>query len=112
MMSIYEDFPIDHDIWNVSNPQTVRAEYHRIFKVFIQNIKLNTGSDSEIYLSSRKNKKYMVFNGYKMIHFGDIRYQDYTKHQDEKRRERYFKRFHKFESGVYTPFYLSLTLLW
>ena len=43
--------------------------------------------------SNRKNKKYVVTlkNG-KMIHFGDSRYEDFTTHQDWKRRMRYRKR--------------------
>ena len=42
-----------------------------------------------IQLSSRKDKKYMVLdpNTNKMIHFGQMGYEDYTKHHDEKRRK-------------------------
>ena len=111
-MSIYEDFPHDSKIWNVSNPETVRDNYHRLYKPFIHQIKLQTGSDAEIYPSSRKNKKYMVFNGVNMTHFGDIRYQDFTKHQDEERRQRYLKRFNKHNNSPYSPYQLSLFLLW
>ena len=36
--------------------------------------------------STRKNKKYMIMNDdHNYIHFGDLRYEDYTKHQDLKR---------------------------
>jgi hypothetical protein len=43
--------------------------------------------------STRKNKKYMILNDdNKYIHFGDSRYQDFTKHQDEERRKRYLDR--------------------
>jgi hypothetical protein len=45
-----------------------------------------------VHVSSRKDKKYMVFDGHKMIHFGQMFYEDYTKHKDEKRRENYIKR--------------------
>ncbi len=31
----------------------------------------------------------------KYIHFGDLRYQDYTKHQDNERRKRYIGRANK-----------------
>ena len=35
--------------------------------------------------STRKNKKYMIMNDdHKYIHFGDNRYEDFTKHQDLK----------------------------
>jgi hypothetical protein len=33
----------------------------------------------------------------KYIHFGDLRYEDYTKHQDEERRKRYIGRAKKGE---------------
>jgi len=40
--------------------------------------------------STRKNKKYMIMNDdHKYIHFGDLRYEDYTKHQDLKRLNNY-----------------------
>ena len=33
--------------------------------------------------STRKNKKNMIMNDdHKYLHFGDLRYEDYTKHQD------------------------------
>ena len=48
------------------------------------------------FKSSAKNKKYSVYvmkNGKKtLIHFGDSRYSDFTKHKDPKRRENYLKR--------------------
>jgi TFIIF-interacting CTD phosphatase-like protein len=48
------------------------------------------------FKSSAKNKKMSVFvmkNGKKkLIHFGDTRYQDFTTHKDEKRRQNYLKR--------------------
>ena len=42
--------------------------------------------------STRKNKKYMILNdNNKYIHFGDSRYQDFTKHQDLNRLKKLFK---------------------
>jgi len=38
-----------------------------------------------IYESTRKNKKYMVWNGDKFIHFGAMGYSDFTKHHDQTR---------------------------
>ena len=111
-MSIYNDFPINHQIWNVSDPKIVRDNYHRLYKDQIKRIKQLTGADSEIYPSSHKHKKYMVFNGVNMSHFGDIRYEDYTKHQNEIRRQKYLKRFNKHHKSPYSPYQLSLLLLW
>ena len=66
-----------------------------------------------IHESSRKDKKYMVFDGHKMIHFGQMFATDYTKHLDDRRRINFRKRNWRWE---YTPQYsasnLSFTLLW
>ena len=49
----------------------------------------------------------------KLIHFGDMRYEDYTKHKDIKRRERFRQRNKYWESSYFwTPAYLSWYLLW
>ena len=67
--------------------------------------------------STRKNKKYMIMNdNNKLVHFGDLRYQDYTKHQDEERRKRYIGRATKikgnWKSDKYSPNNLAINLLW
>ena len=69
---------------------------------------------NEIHPSSRADKKYMVFNGYKMIHFGAFpKYEDHTKHKDEKRRNNFRKRNHRWANApVYSPRFLSWYLLW
>ena len=66
-----------------------------------------------IYVSSRKDKKYMVFDGHKMVHFGQMGYVDATKHQDLDRIQRFKKRNWKWQySPEYTPAWLSWFLLW
>ena len=66
-----------------------------------------------VHESSRKDKKYMVFDGHKMIHFGQNGASDYTKHLDPKRRMNFRKRNWRWE---YTPQYtasnISFVLLW
>ena len=66
-----------------------------------------------VHESSRKDKKYMVFDGRTMIHFGQMFYQDYTKHLDPKRRMNFRNRNWRWE---FTPKYsasnLSFNLLW
>jgi len=46
--------------------------------------------------SKAKNKKFSVYvmkdGKKKLIHYGDQRYEDFTQHKDEKRRESYLKR--------------------
>lgn len=101
-MSIYDDFPKNHEIWSVSHPEIVRYKYEKIYK----------RPQSDIHLSSRKNKKYMVFNGQKMVHFGDIRYQDFTKTSNVQKRQNYHKRFNKIDNNPYSHYNLSKFLLW
>ena len=64
--------------------------------------------------STRKNKKYMILNDdNKYIHFGDSRYEDYTKHLDENRRKKFLHRNAKWANAEpYTPAWLSYYLLW
>ena len=116
MQNIYDKFPKDNPIWLVSDPEIVEQNY-KYYKLFyaplFKTIKNMTGQDSELLLSNRKNKKYMVFNGFTYSHFGDLRYQDYTKHKDEARRMRYLKRFNKVDDhNPFSPYSLSYYLLW
>ena len=46
----------------------------------------------QIIKSWRKNKKFAIRTPYGWIHFGDIRYEDYTQHKDLKRRAAYLRR--------------------
>ncbi len=67
--------------------------------------------------STRKNKKYMIMNDdHKFIHFGDLRYEDYTKHQDLKRLNNYLSRATKikgnWKTDKYSPNNLAINLLW
>jgi hypothetical protein len=67
--------------------------------------------------STRKNKKYMIMNDdHNYIHFGDLRYEDYTKHKDKTRRTNYLRRT-KFMRGEwkknkYSANNLSRNILW
>jgi hypothetical protein len=66
-----------------------------------------------VHESSRKDKKYMVFNNERMVHFGSSRYEDWTKHHDENRRLRFLKRNHRWAFAPrYSPAWLSYWLLW
>jgi len=46
----------------------------------------------DIVDSWRQNKKYAVYYNHKWIHFGDLRYDDYTLHRDLDRRHNYRSR--------------------
>ena len=75
------------------------------------------GYDKEVYLSSKKDKKYMLQdpNG-KWVHFGQLGYEDYTKHKNEQRRNNYLNRATnmrgKWKDNPYSPNNLSIHLLW
>jgi hypothetical protein len=73
------------------------------------------GDDVVLYISDRKNKKYMILEPKteKWMHFGDIRYEDFTYHGDKNRRERFQIRNHKWsKEPKYSPSYMAYYLLW
>ena len=66
-----------------------------------------------IHESSRKDKKYMVFDGNKMVHFGQMGYEDASKHHDLERVNKFRKRNWKWQfEPKYSPAWLSWFLLW
>jgi hypothetical protein len=66
-----------------------------------------------VHESSRKDKKYMIFDGHKMIHFGQMFYEDATKHHDERRIINFRNRNHKWANApIYSAAWLSYNLLW
>ena len=85
------------------------------FKTVNDNAKRLYGK--EVFVSTRKNKKFMIMNdNNKWIHFGQLGYEDFTKHLDEQRRELYLKRASKlkgdWKTNIYSPNLLSIVLLW
>lgn len=92
------------EINKYSNPKTVYKNAKQLY-----------GNDVEIQLSSNPKKKYMIYDPYneKWVHFGEYGYEDYTKHQDEERRERFLKRNAKWKnSKPYTSSFMSYYILW
>jgi hypothetical protein len=67
-----------------------------------------------------KNKKFAVETPRGWVHFGDIRYKDFTQHRDQVKRKRYLKRAagivdqygRKTINNVYSPNYWSARVLW
>ena len=90
-------------ICEVSNPEIVLKQLKKYY-----------GDDVDLYFSSSKNKKYMVFDEEgKKVHFGDLLYPDYTKHKDKQRRDNFRNRNKKWkDADKYTPAHLSFYLLW
>lgn len=91
------------DIENYSNPSKVRELADKYL-----------GKDTPLYFSTRKDKKYMVQNPEgKWIHFGQLGFSDYTKHMNERRRDLFRKRNHRWANAdKWTPAFLSYYLLW
>ena len=66
-----------------------------------------------IEISTRKDKKYMIIHNGKKVHFGEMGYEDFTKHRDLHRAELFKKRNAKWaEAEKYSPAFLSYHLLW
>lgn len=87
-----------------SNPDVVQQKAYKIL-----------GKNAKIHISPRKNKKYKILNPntYKYIHFGEIGYEDATKHNDPIRINKFKNRNRRWKDAEqYTPAYLSYYLLW
>ena len=66
-----------NEICEVSDPELV-----------LKQLKKHYGNEVDLYISTSKHKKYMVFDEKgKKIHFGSIIHEDYTKHQDKQRKK-------------------------
>lgn len=105
----YHDKDKYQQLLKVSNPQ----------KVVENAIKYFNDPNIQVYLSTHKNKKYMVVNKDNMhkVNFGDIRYSDFTKkHNDIKRREAYLNRAYNIRGNwidnKYSRNNLAINLLW
>lgn len=76
------------------------------------------GKDVALELSNKKDKKYMVYNPNtkKWVHFGQMGYEDFTKHKDPKRRKNYLTRTASmkgdWKDDKYSANNLSRNILW
>jgi hypothetical protein len=74
------------------------------------------GKTAKLYPASKKQKKYRIWNGDKWINFGQLGYQDYTRHKDKTRRRSYLARSRKirgdWKRNKYSPNNLSIHILW
>lgn len=72
------------------------------------------GKDVDLYLSTRKDKKFMVISPEgKRIHFGQKGYEDWHSHKDPTRRERFRIRNAKWANApMYSPAHLAYYVLW
>lgn len=93
-------------IKNFSNPK----EAQRKAKKYL-------GKNTELFLSTRKDKKYMVQSpDNKFVHFGAMGYSDFTKTKDKEKQNAYLKRATKikgnWKGNKYSPNNLAIHILW
>jgi len=71
-----------NQIREVSNPEVVLKQLKKYY-----------GDEVDLYSSTSKHKKYMVFDEQgKKMHFGSIIHEDYAKHKDKQRRDNFRNR--------------------
>jgi hypothetical protein len=76
------------------------------------------GEDAILFASPKIDKKYRIYNpnNGKWVDFGQMGYEDFTKHKDPIRRERYLQRATKMKGNwaenAYSPNNLSIHILW
>jgi hypothetical protein len=105
-MSFQQRFPEDNAIWDYSNPHTAQMKATQIY-----------GQNAILYRSKAKNKKYAIVNpAGKIVNFGQMGYEDFTKHKDPVRRLNYLTRTAnmkgKWKDDGYSANNLSRNILW
>ena len=87
-------------------------------RIVFKKAKEYLGKDVIIRLSDKPAKKYMVFSPdtHKWVYFGQMGYEDFTKHQDPIRRNNYLRRTENmkgnWKQNIYSPNNLSRNILW
>jgi hypothetical protein len=105
--NIKKEFAPHSEIWHWSNPEKAQENAYKYL-----------GKNAELFKSNKKDKKYMIFDPdlNKMVHFGQLGYEDFTKHEDENRRENYLKRTENmkgdWKSNPYSANNLARNILW
>jgi hypothetical protein len=94
-------------IWKYSNPIAAQRMAHKYL-----------GPKATLYRSKTKNKKYAIIDpkNNKLVNFGEMGYEDYTKHKDKSRRKNYLRRSSKikgtWKKNKYSANNLSRHVLW
>jgi len=106
-MSVESRFPKTNKIWNYSNPRLAQRNAYRYL-----------GRSAILYRSKKREKKYTVKvpESNKIVHFGQMGYEDFTKHKDRNRRKNYLTRSRKIRgkwaTNKYSPNNLAQHILW
>ena len=106
MISLKERFPDNDAIWVFSNPKIAQKKAFEFY-----------GPNAILHRSNTKNKKYCIETPEgKIINFGQMGYQDFTRTNDQLKRYNYLQRTSKirgdWKSNKYSPNNLSRTILW
>ena len=76
------------------------------------------GKSADLYVSEAKDKKYDIYDPVndKWVSFGQLGYEDFTKHKDKERRKNYLNRATNIKgdwaSNPYSANNLSIHILW
>jgi hypothetical protein len=95
-------------LWKYSNPNTSQKKSNKYLGK----------KRGRLFRSTNKNKKYMIYDDIhnKYVSFGQIKYEDYTKHKNKKRRKNYLTRSSKikgeWKNNPFSPNNLSRKILW
>lgn len=94
------------ELLKYSNPKQVAQNAIKYF-----------GKHVPVYISTRKNAKYMILGpDSKFVHFGLMPYKDFTKHKDTNRQYRYLQKAMnirgRWYQNPYSPNSLAINLLW
>jgi len=97
----------DDELFQFSNPKLAQHKLREYLD----------DKNAILYKSTNKNKKYMILTpDHKRVHFGQIGFADFTKHNDEHRRQNYLKRTENirgdWKENKYSPNNLSRNVLW
>lgn len=85
------------------------------YKSVKKSLKKYYGENVKLYASSRKDKKFMVYNpDGKKVHFGQLGYDDYhSSGKDEEKRKRFLKRNDRWKiAEKWSPAHLAYYVLW
>jgi hypothetical protein len=100
--------PKKDQIWKYSNPTVAQKKSYSQFGK----------KKGDLYRSTKKQKKYMIYDTIqsKFVSFGQMKYEDYTKHKNKKRRNNYLTRTSKikgnWKKNPFSPNNLSRKILW
>jgi hypothetical protein len=102
----------------MQQPWTRRLRKYSVPKVAQKRALAYLGKTAKLYPASRSGKKYKIWDPRmkNWVNFGQLGYEDYTKHHNLKRRRNYLNRSRRirgaWKANPYSPNNLSMHILW